>query len=196
MTTIIPIGMPTVSFNSKWFESIKVFVMNLNETQYSIRQALHKIEAISSVEWDFGGFYYVVEYASKPIEKTAPQEVLSIIREKKYNALMAANVAAEWFPHNLNIDFNSLEPPSLIMTRKWCKSVIQFKFNLSFKCFEICFEHIDGDIMSHKYIKSTIEDHFTKIRIRQINLLDALFDADACDNVDEYISEYLVRDLL
>ncbi len=171
--------------------------MTLTELQFAIKQSLGTCDSITRFEWDEEKFAYIIEYASRPIEETAPPDVLNIIRKKKSAAELTAHKASIKFPHNLQhneiVDLDDLDVPDF--PRSWSRSILSVFWDLQLKCLCFEFRHFKGDRISSIDLRNLIVSHFSRILQIQYNLKNALVDAGVdIDNTN--LRDYLVRDLV
>jgi hypothetical protein len=178
---------------SKW-NSFIVPYMTLAELQCAIKQALSSCESITHFEWIPDDFSYIIEYASRPIEETAPFEVLHIIRDKKFVALLAAGDALTRFPHNSpHTDYDLLPIPEL--KREWSKSKLSIFWDSQNDCLCIEFRRFSGDRVSSIDLCNLIKNHFTQINKIQTDLKNALIEAGV-DTDNTNLRDYLVCDVV
>jgi hypothetical protein len=177
--------------------SFNVPFMTLTELQFAIKQALGTCESITRFEWDEENFSYIIEYASRPIEETAPPDVLNIIRKKKSAAELTARKASIKFPHNLQhneiLNVDDLDVPDF--PRSWSRSILSVFWDLQLKCLCFDFRHFKGDRISSIDLRNLIVSHFSRILEIQYNLKNALVEAGVdIDNTN--LRYYLVCDLV
>jgi hypothetical protein len=185
-------GLPYVANEINY---IKIPYMTLNEFQYAIRQALCSFEGITHFKWDQDNFAYEIEYASRPIEITAPKDVLKIIRDKKYAAHVASIRAEEIFPYiQEEDDLTQLDIiPSF--TRKWCQCKIHLAWDIFQDCLVYNFERSTGDKISYIDMRMSLYKQLQQIEKIQNDLKDALVEAGV-DITTINLRDYLMCDLV
>ncbi len=163
-----------------------------NEFKSIIIQALFSPEElITHFEWNGEKFAYEIECNSRPIEITAPPEVLHIIRAKKDIARSAAVYASNKFPHNIIDDSKEFSVP-----KRWCKFELLIRWDSSINCLAYKFNYVRGGGI--KYVTDmswALKLYLLDIHVRQYSLKLALIES-GIDINNTNLREYLTCDFI
>lgn len=168
-----------------------------NEFQYIIRQALSSFEGITHFEWNSEKFAYDIEYASRPIEITAPLDCLDYIENKKIAARVAAGIAYGKILDNIQLDWDDFDdfPSMPYIPRLWCMCELSIRWDSSINSLVYVFSLIRGDRVSYMDMRKAVERSLLQIEKTQVDLKEALI-AAGVDIQTINLREYLLCDSL
>jgi hypothetical protein len=176
--------------------------------QQIINNALNEIEGLK-IRYDPRGCLWTIEYGTKPLEETLPPDQISIVKLGRVASILAASIAYEKFPHNLDNDddymdddyMNDDEFKNLYTINKWCKMEICVIYDLFDDRFIIQTNRLKGDHSAFYFVsirvKKAVNNNENILWLMRKNYVE-LFEGIQCDSnrQEDHISKYLLNDLI
>lgn len=166
-----------------------------------INSVLCEIEGLK-ISYDQSFCIWTIEYGTKPLEESVPQDQLSKVKLGRVVAILASSAAYEKFPHNID-DYEDYmveddEFKNLYTINKWCKMEISVIYDLFGGMFIIQPSRIKGDHSSFYFVslkvKESINNNKNILWLMRKNYVE-LFEGIQYDRED-HITKYLFNELI
>jgi len=173
--------------------------------QQIINNALNEIEGLK-ISYDSRCCLWTIEYGTKPLEETLPPDQISRVKLGRVAAILAASIAYEKFPHNLDNDddddyMDDDEFKNLYTINKWCKMEICVIYDLFDDRFIIQTNRLKGDHSAFYFVsirvKKAVNNNENIRWLMRKNYVE-LFEGIQYGNnrQEDHISKYLLNDLI
>lgn len=173
--------------------------------QQIINDTLNEIEGLK-ITYDSRCCLWTIEYGTKPLEETLPPDQISRLKLGRVSAILAASIAYEKFPHNLdNYDddddyMDDDEFKNLYTINKWCKMEICVIYDWFDNTFIIQPNRVKGDHSSFYFVsikvKNAVNNNENVLWLMRKNYVELFEGIQYENNIQDHVSKYLFNDLI
>ena len=171
--------------------------------QQIINNALNEIEGLK-ISYDSRCCLWTIEYGTKPLEETLPPDQISRVKLGRVVAILAASIAYEKFPHNLDYDDDDYmdddEFKNLYTINKWCKMEICVIYDLFDDRFIIQTNRVKGDHSAFYFVsirvKKAVNNNENILWLMRKNYVELFEGIQYGNSREDHISKYLLNDLI
>jgi hypothetical protein len=174
--------------------------------QQIINNSLNEIEGLN-ISYDSCYCLWTIEYGTKPLEETVSPDLIARVKLGRVVAILAATIAYEKFPHNLDNyeddddDYtDDDEFKNLYTINKWCKMEICVIYDLVDDTFIIQPNRIKGDHSAFYFVsikvKNAVNNNENILWLIRKNYVELLEDIQYGHNSGDHIMKYLLNDLI